>query len=204
MRTGMRAPVGAIVCLAVAGCAGGTRKAVQPGQAETTGAQAPASPAEPVTMEKLPAGTALTVRTVDMLSSETATEGTKFAAVLAAPITTATGEVVVPEGAKLFGRVTEASGGGAVTRPKLAIAIDQLQVGGRTVSVSTTSVGAEGGRGGAVRKIGAGTLIGAAAGSAGGGAAVGGAAALLGRGNEIVIKPGTLVEVRLTEAAPLQ
>src|SRR5688572_14588961 len=82
-----RVVVAAVFVLAAASC-GGTQKTVQPGTTETTAAPAPppaaAAPGAPpaptaaATKEQLPAGTPLTVRIIDPLSSESVSQGTKF------------------------------------------------------------------------------------------------------------------------------
>lgn len=66
--------------------------------------------------------------------------------------------------------------------------------------MDTDDVGVEGGRGGAVRAVGAGALIGAAAGDAGAGAAVGAGLALLAGGKHIQVPAGSVVEVSIKQA----
>lgn len=144
------------------------------------------------------------IRTVDVLSTESAQAGTPFEAALGAPISDADGNVIVPSGAKVYGRVLEARGGGAVKKPRLAIGLNAIEANGKMVPIATSASGAEGDRSGAVKKIGAGTLIGAAAGSAGAGAAVGGAAVLLSANKQIVIPKGTLIEFQLAQPATLK
>lgn len=79
--------------------------------------------------------------------------------------------------------------------------ITSLSLNNQTIPIVTDDVGAEGGRGGTAKKVGAGALIGAAAGDAAAGAAVGGAVALLASGGKHVQVPaGTLVEVSLKQA----
>lgn len=144
------------------------------------------------------------VRTVDVISTEGAKPGTPFEAVLVNAIRDSDGTELAPAGAKVYGRVADAAGGGAIKKPKLSIALRSIEARGNTVPIVTNTAGAEGGHGGALKKIGAGTLIGAAAGSAGAGAAVGGAAVLLSGKNQIVIPKGTLVEFNLTQPAQLK
>jgi hypothetical protein len=184
------------------------RTAVQPSTMTTTrGAEVQAPPAHPTSTSAagvLPAGASITVRTIDVISTETSQTGSQFEASLASSIRDANGRELVPAGARLFGRVVEARDGGAIKKPRLEISLSSIETPSRTVSIVTTSSGAEGGSGGAVKKVGAGTLIGAAAGSAGAGAAVGGAAVLLGGGKHIAITPGTLVEFKLTQPATLK
>ncbi len=147
----------------------------------------------------LPAGTRLMVRTVDAIGSGTHSTGARFEVKLSAAIS-AGNTVVVPAGAPVFGRVTEAVRAGRLARrPKLVIELSDLSINGQLVPIVTNQAGAEGGPQGTVARVGAGALIGAAAGDAAAGAAVGGAVALLSPGNQIVVPPGTLVEFRLTQ-----
>ncbi len=147
----------------------------------------------------LPAGTRLMIRTVDAIGSGTHSTGARFEVKLSAAIS-AGGTVVVPAGAPVFGRVTEAVRAGRLARrPKLVIELSDLSINGQLVPIVTNQAGAEGGPQGTVARVGAGALIGAAAGDAAAGAAVGGAVALLSPGNQIVVPPGTLVEFRLTQ-----
>ena len=119
---------------------------------------------------------------VDTVSTEGAREGSPFQAKLVSPIRDADGTELVPADATVWGRIVDAQGGGAVRRPRLEITLASIEAPRRQVPVATTSAGAEGGHGGAVRKIGAGALIGAAVGEVGAGAAIGGAAVLLSGG----------------------
>jgi len=80
------------------------------------------------------------------------------------------------------------------------VTFDKINLNGQLVEMKTDEVGAEGGRGGAARAIGAGALIGAAAGDAGKGAAVGAGLALLAGGKHIQIPADTVVEVSLKQA----
>lgn len=142
--------------------------------------------------------------TVDVVTTEGTQAGAPFQASLATAIRDADGSELAPAGATVFGRVLEARGGGAIKKARLVIGLTSVEVQGKVVRLATSMSGAEGGHGGSVKKIGAGTLVGAAAGSAAAGAAVGGAAVLLSGENELVIPKGTLVEHTLTQAANLR
>jgi len=61
----------------------------------------------------IPAGTPITVRTVESISSKTAQAGDTFTATLAAPVTI-NGHEVIPTGAKADGTVTEAKAQGKI------------------------------------------------------------------------------------------
>lgn len=185
-----------------AGAAAAPQPAAQPASPPPPPVQEPAEPAVTALPEggfMLPAGTRLMVRTVDAIGSGTHSTGARFEVKLSAAIS-AGGTVVVPAGASVFGRVTEAVRAGRLARrPKLVIELTDLSINGQLVPIVTSQAGAEGGPQGTVAKVGAGALIGAAAGDAAAGAAVGGAVALLSPGNQIVVPPGTLVEFRLTQ-----
>lgn len=159
--------------------------------------------APPQAAQSIPAGTPLTVRTIDPVTTKLPA-GTKFAATLESPIPGAQGQPMLPVGTRVFGRVKESSGGGAVRKPRLVVELAEIQTPARVVPIVTDTAGAEGGHGGALKKVGAGTLIGAAAGNAGAGAAVGGAVVLLQGGKDLSIPPGTLMEFKLTQPAQLK
>lgn len=191
---------------ALAACAP-PAKAVQPSTTTPSSGEMPAAApaAAPIARDgMLQTGSSLMVRTVDTLSTEGAQAGTPFEGSLVSAIRDADGRELVPAGAKVFGRVVDAKGGGAIKKPRLAIGLSGIEINGRVVPLQTSVAGAEGGHGGAVKKIGAGTLIGAAAGSAAAGAAVGGAAVLLSGQNQIVIPSGTLIEFLLSQPAQLR
>lgn len=82
---------------------------------------------------------------------------------------------------------------------RIVVSFDQISLNGQLVAMDTDDVGAEGGRGGAARAVGAGALIGAAAGDAGKGAAVGAGLALLAGGQHIQVPAETIVEVSIKQ-----
>jgi len=147
----------------------------------------------------IPAGTKLTLKTKEAVSTASHQKGSKFTSTLETDIVV-DGKVLVPKGTVVYGTVLESSGGRRVGVQRLMVTFTALGINNQMVPIETDDVGAEGGRGGAARKVGAGALIGAAAGDAGAGAAVGGALALLGGGNHIQVPAGTLVEVSLKQA----
>ncbi|MFB3814822.1 MAG: hypothetical protein ACE14L_12005 [Terriglobales bacterium] len=125
----------------------------------------------------LPAGTELTVRLAETLSSKSSQSGQSFTAHLAAPIER-DGRVVVPAGAEVVGHVTQAVPlgrfkGGA----KLGLALDHLEVGGKQYPISGAIMRAAKGKGKRTATMigggaGVGALIGGIAGG-GKGAAIG-------------------------------
>ena len=146
----------------------------------------------------VPAGTKLTIKTSEAVSTSNHQVGSKFKAVLETDLTV-NGVVAAPKGTEVYGKVVESSGGRRVGVQRLVVTFSDLSINNQMVPIVTEDAGAEGGRGGAARKVGAGALIGAAAGDAGAGAAVGAGVALLAGGTHIQVPAGTLVEVALKQ-----
>lgn len=143
-------------------------------------AVAPPPPPAP-TKYTVPAGSVLTVRLIDSLDSSRNRVGDTFRATLDSPIR-AGGEVVIPAGLDVEGRVVEASNAGKYTgHAELALELSKLSANGETFSLQTDQYNqASGGRGkGTAEAIGTGAGLGAIIGAiAGGGkgAAIGGMA----------------------------
>ena len=95
--------------------------------------------------------------------------------------------------------VLESIGGRRIGNQRILVSFNKISLNGQMVAMETDDVGAEGGRGGAARAVGAGALIGAAAGDAAKGAAVGAGLALLAGGKHIQIPAGAIVEVSLKQ-----
>jgi hypothetical protein len=151
----------------------------------------------------IPAGTRLTVRLNEELSTEHKRKGSLFSARLEKPIMV-DGRVVVPSGAIAYGRILDVERNKRVGRSKIDGTLTSLMIGGREVPIVTDVVGAEGKRGGGLANVGAGTLIGGIAGSAIAGAAVGAGVAAVMRGSELVIPAGTIGEVGLKQDVVLR
>jgi hypothetical protein len=134
----------------------------------------------------IPAGTPITVRLQEAVSSASARPGDQFEAVLEQPIVV-DGQTVAPEGAAVTGRVVAARHSGRLMHPGyLRIALASMSIDGKAVPVQSSSVivaGAShkrrnfawigGGAGGgaligALASGGSGALIGSAIGAAGG------------------------------------
>jgi hypothetical protein len=178
-----------------------------PSQTETqTGSQTIAPPAAVVTSEmvpvasgtKIPAGTKLMIKTAEDISTASHQKGAKFKCVLEADLVFK-GSIIAPKGSEVYGVVIESIGGRRVGNQIIVVSFNQISLKGQLVAMETDEVGAEGGRGGAARAVGAGALIGAAAGDAAAGAAVGAGIALLAGGKHIQIPAGTIVEVSLKQ-----
>lgn len=171
-----------------------TKAAAPPPSAATaTAAATPASGSVTV-----PTGTKLTIKTSEAVSTANHQAGSKFKAALEADLAV-NGVVAAPKGTVVYGKVLESSGGRRVGVQRIVVTFSDLSINNQMVPIVTDDVGAEGGRGGAARKVGAGALIGAAAGDAAAGAAVGAGVALLAGGTHIQVPAGALVEVTLKQ-----
>ncbi len=134
---------GAFVLLVflLAGCRSGpwgSTQAAGPGD-RTAGTEPTASAAKSIT---IPAGTAIEVRLLDVLSSATSRAGEKFLAALDQPILVH-GWVAVPRGTNVTGQVVEAQPAGRGRQPELAVTLSTLLAGGRLCELHTFTVRAE-------------------------------------------------------------
>ncbi len=147
------------------------------------------------------AGSKVMVKLTSTISTKSHKAGSHFTAVLETALA-ANGVIVVPAGTKVYGKVVESVGGRRIGNQKLVIQFTDLSINDQLVPIAIDPVGAEGGRGGAAKTVGAGALIGAAAGGSSGaakGAAVGAGLSLLAGGNHIQIPEGTIAEVSLKQ-----
>jgi hypothetical protein len=154
-------------------------------------AQAPAPAPDAPKPLIVPAGTTLTVRIADTLSSKTSTDGQPFSGTLVNPISVE-GTTVFPAGATVSGAVVTAHSAGRFKGASLLeIKLDSITVGGRPIVISTVPLSrSEKGKGKRSAAMigggaGAGALIGALAGGGKGaaiGALVGGGAGTAGAG----------------------
>jgi len=142
----------------------------------------------------IPAGTRISVRTIDRIDSTENHVGDRFQASLAEPLTI-DGNTVVPKDADVYGRLAESKKSGTFTgKSELQLELTGIVVNGQTVPLVTGEYELKGksrGASTAKRTIGGaavGSIIGAIAGGgkgAGIGAAVGGGA---GAGSEVITK----------------
>jgi hypothetical protein len=148
-----------------------------PQQAASPSAESAAAVTAPLIV---PAGTPITVRLQDSLSSRYSVPGQRFDAVLDEPIVV-DDHVVVPRGSLLTGHVTSARRSGRLSHPgELGVTLDSVTVGDRHLELATSNVVV---RGGSHKKrnlawIGGGTGGGALIGAL----AAGGKGALIGSG----------------------
>jgi hypothetical protein len=136
----------------------------------------------------IPAGTRVTVRMIDSLSSDTAQQGQEFHGSLEYPISV-DGRDVIPRGADVVGHVTEVHRGGRLSDPGyVTLELNSVGSGSQTTAVQTEAyqIKGESHTKSNVTKIGGGAALGAIIGGiAGGGrgAAIGaGAGAAAGTG----------------------
>lgn len=142
----------------------------------------------------IPAGTQISVRTIDAIDSSQSRVGDRFQASLEEPLTLE-GSVVVPQDALVYGRLTEAKESGTFTgKSQLRLELTGIVVNGKTVPVVTGDYEATGksrGASTAKRTVGGaalGAIIGAVA-DGGQGAAIGaGVGAGAGAGSEIITR----------------
>jgi hypothetical protein len=164
-----------------------------PKQADSSLPEAPKPVVTPVYLT-IPAGTLISVRTIDSIDSTQNSVGDRFQATLVEPLMV-DGTVVVPRGAEVYGRLTESRESGTFSgSSQLRLELTGMVVNGQTVPLLTGEYALTGksrGASTAKRTIGGaavGSIIGAIAGG-GEGAAIGaGAGAAVGAGSEIVTK----------------
>ena len=142
----------------------------------------------------IPAGTRISVRTIDAIDSTRGHVGDRFQASLAEPLTLE-GKVVVERDALVYGQLTQAKESGTFTgRSQLRLELTGIVVNGKTLPTVTGEyelIGKSRGASTAKRTLGGGALgaiIGAAA-DGGKGAAIGaGIGAGVGAGSEVITK----------------
>lgn len=143
----------------------------------------------------VPAGTALVVRLIDPVDSETDRLGQTYRASIDEPVLDANGNTVIPRGADVLAKLVEDKQSGKLAgRTVLTLDLMQVQVNGRMVDVNTAEVSqASGSRTARSAKVVGGTtalgaIIGALAGG-GKGAAIGAASgAAVGTGAQVMTK----------------
>ena len=190
----------------------GLRTTVPPASADTTAANSTPAPAAVPEQQPImvPSGTQLSIRLNDTLNSETAQVGDVFHGSISTPVTIA-GTTVIPTTADVEGRVVEVKSAGRFAgQSDLVLELTRLMMNGKSYTLATDhwsksgssrgkSTAAKVGGGAAVGAIlggifggGKGAAIGAAAG-AGAGTGVAGAT----KGQQIILKPETVLPFQL-------
>jgi hypothetical protein len=174
----------------------------------------------------VPAGTVIPIKLTSRISSKHAQDGDGIYGTTSFPITV-NNKIVIPEGSHVKGKITEVKRPGRVKgKAELALNFQTIVLpsgitlpiytslggtGGSTDRKGEATVVGESSKSKDAEKIGTaagqGTLIGVIAGSGNrakggaiggaGGAAVGTAAVLLTRGDDLVLEPGTVIEIVL-------
>lgn len=165
----------------------------------------------------LPAGTAIPVTLDQAISSGQQRSGDSFEATVAAPVEV-NGKTVIPKGSRAKGRVVDAHGSGHLkTVAHLEVALESVEVGGKSVPVETARLNFSGSNHNKrnLIMIGGGTGVGALIGGlvgGGKGALIGGAvgagagtagAAATGK-KDITLAPETSLTFRLMQAVTVE
>lgn len=164
----------------------------------------------------IPAGTRISIRTIDSIDSTKNHVGYRFGASLEEALTV-DGHVVVPKGADVYGRLDESRQTGTFTgRSELKLELTGIVVHGQTVPLVTGEyelTGKSKGESTAKRTVGGaaiGGIIGALAGGgkgaaigAGTGAGVGAGSEIITKGDEVKIPSETLLEFTLQQSVTI-
>ena len=164
----------------------------------------------------IPAGTRISVRTIDSIDSTKNRVGYRFQASLEEPLSV-DGSMVVPKGADVYGRLEESKETGTFTgRSELKLELTGIVVHGQTVPVVTGEYEVSGkskGASTAKRTVGGaaiGSIIGALAGGgkgaaigAGTGAGVGAASEIITKGDQVKIPSETSLDFTLQQSVTI-
>jgi hypothetical protein len=164
----------------------------------------------------IPAGTQIAVRTIDAIDSTKNHVGYRFQASLEEPLWV-DGNIVVPKGADVCGRLDESKQTGTFTgRSELKLALTGIVVNGHTLPLVTGEYQVSGkskGESTAKRTVGGaaiGSIIGALAGGgkgaaigAGTGAGVGAGSEVITKGDQVKIPSETLLEFTLQQSVTI-
>ena len=160
----------------------------------------------------IPAGTRISVRTIDAIDSSDSLAGDRFQASLAEPLISG-GDVVVGKDTLVFGRLTQAKESGTFTgKSQLRLELTGIVVNGKTLPIVTGEyevTGKSRGASTAKRTVGGaalGAIIGAAAGGgegaaigAGVGAGAGAGSETITKGNQVKVPSETLLDFTLQQ-----
>jgi len=154
---------GAIQEVAIAEIKSLTFSTPAPGAQTSSPATAPASTGAAVTAAavpaesgtQIPAGTKIMVKTTEDVSTASHQAGAMFKAVLEADLIL-NGAMIAAKGSEIYGKVLESVGGRRIGNQRIMVSFDKISINDQLVAMDTDDVGAEGGRGGAARAVGAG------------------------------------------------
>jgi len=168
----------------------------------------------------LPTGTEIAIQTNEAIDSKTGRVGQTYNAQVAQDVMGPSGEVLIPKGSDASLILRQASSGGTVSSPDLALDINSVTIQGRRYGVSTADIKESGNQGIGKNKRTAemvgggaalGTLLGAIAGGGKGavigavaGAAAGGTAQVLTKGKEVRVPAETVLKFKLDKPLRLQ
>jgi BON domain len=187
-----------------------TASAAPASTAPATSTAAPVPPPQPRPIT-IPEGTSITVRLLDEVDSGRSHPGDSFRATLDTALTDASGSTVVPAGYELIGKIVDAKSAGRFAGSSaLALQLTQLSVNGRQYDLQTSQYTRRGKSRGksTAEKVGGGAALGAILGGLFGGAkgaAIGatmGAGAgtgvsAAGKGEQVVLRPETVLNFEL-------
>jgi hypothetical protein len=192
-----------IVALTFSGSGGPTTAPSAAAGGGAVPAAASAAPAAAPTPVSVPAGTVLTIKTDNAVSSKDK-PGTKFTAKLVGDIT-AGNATVAKAGSTVYGQVQDSKQAGRLAgKSQLSLVLTGVDIGGKIQPIMTTNF-AEAGKGEfrkTARNVAGGALIGNAVnddGGAGAGAAVGAGVSLIKKGDAVTVPSGCLLEFRTTQ-----
>ena len=161
---------------------------------------------------RVPGGTRIMVRTVDAIDSDRNQVGDRFQASLEQPLVIED-VVVVPKGADVYGRLTQASEAGRIQgRSQLKLELTGIVVNGQTIPLFTGEYSLSGSSRGATtaKRVGTGAAVGAVIGAiagggkgaaigAGVGAGAGTAVQVMTKGDHVHVPSETLLEFVLQQ-----
>lgn len=164
----------------------------------------------------VPAGTRLTVRTIDPIDSDKNHVGDKFEATLEQPLYV-NDLIVANKGATVYGRLEEVKSAGQFAgKPELRLALTGIVINGQTVALSTSDYDLAGKSRGAntAKKVGGGAAAGAVIGAivgggkgaaigAGVGAGAGTAVQVMTKGEQVHVPSETLLEFTLDQSVTI-
>ena len=187
------------------------KSAAAPASASSAPPLVAAVPSEPPAPVTIPSGTSISVRLLDRIDTETAHPGDSFRATLNTPLVDESGATVIPEGYEVTGKIVDAKSAGRFAgNSTLSLELTQLSVNGKEYNLETSQYTRKGKSRGksTAEKVGGGAALGAILGGIFGGAkgaAIGatvGAGAgtgvsATGRGEQIVLRPETVLNFAL-------